>query len=117
MSFGEIVGAVCGWAGISLVVASFFHVMRKRQPRQGAAPPPRTVPVSSDLWLTTTQLADVQTAVIGVGHGAARCMLLGFDHVTERGVGSIVIVVADGTLFDQAIAPAIMQRLAARSGT
>lgn len=63
-----------------------------------------------ELALTIRQFADIQNGVVLVGSGRARIAMLGFDTLNLNGVGSLVVIVTNGAIFDQTIGPAVQQR-------
>lgn len=117
MSLLEILGIAAGWAAVIFVVVTSCRRFCARQPKRAASPICPSSSLTSGLRLSTQHLLDIQDGVLAVGTGAARVATLGFDYVNECGPGSIVVVVVDGALCEQVIAPAIMRRLAMRSGT
>ena len=103
----ELAAIALGWAVITYVAVSAWRRFCSRRPKPEA---PRVF-VTASLNLTTQQLADVQAGVLLVGMGATRVATLSFDHVTERGVGSVIVAVVDGAMYEQVIRPAIERQL------
>jgi len=65
------------------------------------------------LALTIPMIADLQLGICAVGSGRNNVAMLGFDHIDNRGVGSLVITVTSGTVFNQVVGPAIQARFGA----
>lgn len=108
MTLPQLAAIALFWSVIIYVAVSAWRRFCSRRPKPEA---PRVI-VTASLNLTTQQLADVQAGVLLVGMGATRVATVSFDHVTERGCGSICVLVVDGTFYTQAIEPAIQRRLA-----
>ena len=107
MTLPELAAIALFWSVVIYVAVSAWRRFHTRRPKSE----PKRVIVTASLNLTTQQLADVQAGVLLVGMGATRVATLGFDHVTERGVGSVVVVVVDGSMFERVVAPAIERQL------